>query len=295
MYPSDADPFRLDRSAVRFGFERAAKSYDAAAILPTHVREELLSRLPLVNLSPKVVVDLGCSTGQGARELKRRFRACTVIALDSAFGMLRHAARHSSWLRPFKLVCADAQRLPLADASVDLIFSSLLLHWVDDLDAALAEVRRVLAPGGFFAFATLGPDTLRELREAWAAADDGVHVSGFRDMHDVGDALSRAGFSEPVLDVERLTVTYDDVAALRRDLRDTGASLAGAQRARGLTSPRRWQRMIAAYECLRSGGTLPATCEVVYGAAWNGGSRQGATMREGEASVPVHAIRRRKP
>jgi len=288
------DPFRLDRAAVRAGFERAGASYDEAAVLPAHVRTELLSRLELVNLDPKVVVDLGCGTGQGARALKRRFRASTVIALDSANGLLRQAARHSSWLRPLHPVCADALQLPLADSTVHLVFSSLLLHWVDDLDAVLAEVRRVLAPGGFFAFATLGPDTLRELRQAWAAVDDGLHVNGFRDMHDVGDALSRAGFSEPVLDVERLTVTYDSVAALRRDLKASGAGNASAARSRGLTTPRNWNRMVLAYENLRSGGTLPASCEVVYGAAWNSSSRQGASAHDGEALIPVHAIRKRK-
>lgn len=287
------DPFRLDRAAVRSGFERAGPGYDAAAVLQSHVRMELLSRLELVKLDPQVIVDLGCSTGLGARELKRRFRASTVIPMDFARSMLRQTARHSSWLRPLRPVCADALQLPLVNGKVDLLFSSLLLHWVEDLDAALAEVRRVLSPGGFFAFATLGPDTLSELRQAWSVADPGVHVSGFRDMHDVGDALSRAGFSEPVLDVERLTITYDSVAALRRDLKTTGAGNASAARSRGLGSPRRWQRMVEAYEGLRSEGTLPATCEVVYGAAWNGGSRQGAAMHEGEARIPLHAIKRR--
>ena len=289
------DPFRLDRAALRAGFERAGAGYDEAAVPQAHVRAELLSRLELVNLDPKVIVDLGCGTGQGAKALKRRFRGASVIALDVAASMLKQAARHSSWLRPLLPVRADALRLPLTDGVVDLVFSSLLLHWVNDLDAVLAEVRRVLAPGGFFSFATLGPDTLRELRQAWSAADPGLRVNGFRDMHDVGEALSRAGFSEPVLDVERLTVTYDDVAALRHDLRATGAGNACAARPRGLTTPRSWQRMVAAYESLRSGGTLPATCEVVYGAAWNGGSRPGAAVRQGETRIPVHAIGRRRP
>ena len=168
MYTPPPDPFRLDRAAVRAGFERAGTSYDEAAVLQAHVRVELLSRLELVNLDPRVVVDLGAGTGQGAQALKHRFRRATVIALDSAFGMLRQAQRRGSWLRPLKPLCADAMGLPLKDGSVELMFSSLLLHWVDDLDAVLAEVRRVLAPGGFFAFATLGPDTLCELRAAVA-------------------------------------------------------------------------------------------------------------------------------
>ena len=282
---------------MRAGFERAGSeggAYDAAALPQAHVRTELLARLDLVNLAPKVIVDLGAGTGQGARALKQRFRGSTVIALDSSPALLRQARRRGSWLRPLQTLCADALRLPFKTGSVDLVFSSLLLHWVDDFDAALAEVRRVLAPGGFFAFATLGPDTLRELRAAWATADDAPHVMGLRDMHDVGDALSRAGFAEPVLDIERLTVTYSDVATLRHDLKATGAGNALAGRRRGLTTPRRWRRMSEAYEALRTDGVLPATCEVVYGACWNGGSRPGSAMLEGEARIPIHAIGHRK-
>jgi len=289
MQPPDA--FVLDRRAVRAAFDRASGSYDAAAVLQTRVREELLSRLDLIRVTPGVVVDLGCGTGQGARQLKDRYRGATVVAVDPAFGMLRETRRRSGWLRPLQRVCGDVFQLPLRDGAVDLMFSNLMLQWCDDLDAALREVRRVLAPEGFFAFTTFGPDTLCELRRAWVAADGGTHVSGFRDMHDIGDALTRAGLSEPVLDVERLTVVYPDVAAITRDLKGIGAHNATAARARGLTGKGRWRAMTAAYETQRHAGLLPATYEVVYGAAWGARGRPAAPAVHGEVRIPANAIR----
>jgi malonyl-CoA O-methyltransferase len=114
-------------------------------------------------------------------------------------------------------------------------------------------------------------------------------------MHDIGDALTRAGLSEPVLDVERLTMMYPDIAAITRDLKGIGAHNAAAARARGLTGKGRWRAMTAAYEGRRREGLLPATYEVVYGAAWGAHGRTGAAVH-GEVQIPVHAIGRpRKP
>jgi malonyl-CoA O-methyltransferase len=288
------DPFVLDRRAVRAAFDRASATYDAAAVLQTRVRAELLSRLDLIRIAPDVVVDLGCGTGQGTRALKERYRSAMVIGLDPALGMLRETRRRSGWLRPLQRVCGDVFQLPFRDGVVDLMFSNLMLQWCDDLDAALAEMRRVLAPDGFLAFSTFGPDTLRELRAAWAAADGGTHVSGFRDMHDIGAALGRAGLSEPVLDTERLTMVYPDVAAITRDLKVIGAHNATAARARGLTGKGRWRAMTDAYERQRQAGQLPATYEVVYGAAWGARARATMAAMDGEVRIPVHAIRRRQ-
>ena len=289
MQPPDS--FVLDRRAVRAAFDRASATYDAACALQTRVRAELLSRLDLIRLAPTVVMDLGCGTGQGARGLKERYRGATVIALDPAPGMLREARRRSGWLRPLQRVCGDVMQLPFQDGVVDLMFSNLMLQWCDDLDTALREIRRVLAPEGFFAFSTFGPDTLRELRNAWAAADGGSHVSGFRDMHDIGDALTRAGLAEPVMDVERLTLFYPDVAAITRDLKVIGAHNATAARARGLTGKGRWRAMTATYETQRLADGLPATYEVVYGAAWGARGRPAAPVVHGEVRIPANAIR----
>src|SRR5581483_5251502 len=230
-------------------------------------------------------------------ELKKRYRRALVVALDLAPGMLHEARRHQQLFRRFERVCGDAMRLPLAAASVDVIFSSLMLQWCDPPDEAFAEIRRVLKPSGFFAFTTFGPDTLRELRTAWAEADSAVqeynHVNHFTDMHDVGDALVRAGLSEPVLDVDRLQLTYPDALALMRDLKAIGAHNMTAGRPRGLVGRARLRRMQHAYEAFRKDGRLPATYEVVYGAAWGAAGRPASVMMAGEARIAPGAIRRR--
>ncbi len=285
--------FRLDRRAVRRAFDRAAQSYDAAAVLQARAREELLARLDLLQIAPRVVLDLGTGTGHAAAALKRRYRGVRVIALDIAPAMLRAAARQSRLWQRFDRVCADALQLPLADASVDLVYSNLLLQWCDPLAQALAEVRRVLRPGGFFGFSTLGPDTLTELRAAWAAVDAGSHVSAFLDMHDVGDALAAAGFAEPVLDVDRLTLTYPDVIALVRDLKAIGAQNETAARARGLTGKAKWRAMQAAYEHQRRAERLPATYEVIYAAAWCAAPTLAHVPPPGEIHIDPARIRRR--
>ena len=263
------DPFILERAAVRDTFDRAGASYDAAAVLQLSVGEELLARLEPFAFAPAVVLDLGAGTGRCSAELKRRYRRARILALDLAPGMLHEALRHQRWLRRFERICADAARLPLSAASVDVVFSNLMLQWCDPPDAVLAEVRRVLRPQGFFAFSTFGPDTLRELRDAWGE-DGSTHVNRFLDMHDIGDALMRAGFAEPVLDVERTTVTYSDVFHLMRDLKAIGARNVTAGRARALTGKGRMRQMAERYEAYRRDGKLPATYEVIYGAAWNG-------------------------
>jgi malonyl-CoA O-methyltransferase len=307
-----ADTFQLDKAGVRAAFDRAGPTYEAAAVLQARVAEELLSRLEPFDFRPGVILDLGAGTGRLTAELKRRYRRALVIALDLAPGMLREAARHQRLLRRFERVCADAARLPLETGSVDIVFSNLMLQWCEPLDDALAEVRRVLKPQGLLLFSTFGPDTLRELRSAWAEVDDYNHVNRFLDMHDVGDALVRAGLLEPVLDVDRLQVTYDDALSLMRDLKAIGARNVTAGRARALTGRARLQRLMAAYEAFRKDGRLPATYEVVYGAAWGeqkaAGARAGSPGRSPspqsasprktgtpvEVAIPPSAIQRKK-
>ncbi len=274
---------------MRRSFERASAGYDRAAVLQSDVRQRLLARLEYVKLAPKVVVDAGCGTGHASRELKRLFPRALVVALDIAPGMLRIAARQRGWLRRFERVCADAQRMPFADRSVDLVYSNLMLQWCDDLDAVFAEFARVLKPGGLLTFSTFGPDTLKELRAAWASVDDHTHVHRFIDMHDIGDALVRTGLSEPVLDVEPFTLTYKDAFGLMRDLKAIGAHNASAGRAPGLTGRGRLEAMSAAYERYRSAGQLPATYEVVYGQAWGSAARQGGAT-SGEIRIPADSI-----
>jgi malonyl-CoA O-methyltransferase len=289
--------FRLHRPEVRASFERASATYEAAAVLQARVADELLSRLEPFNFRPAVVVDLGAGTGRMTGELKKRYRRALVVAVDLTPGMLHEARRHQQLFRRFERVCGDAMHLPLADASVDVLVSSLMLQWCDPPDQAFAEIRRVLKPDGFVAFSTFGPDTLRELRSAWAEADGTAqaynHVNHFTDMHDVGDAVVRAGLSEPVLDVDRMQLTYPDAMELMRDLKAIGAHNVTAGRPRGLVGRERMQRMRNAYEAFRRDGRLPATYEVVYGVAWGAAGRPASAMVGGEARIAPGAIRRR--
>ena len=293
---NDTGNHSIERREVRRAFGRAAATYDAAAELQRRVREELLSRLDYVKLEPTAVLDLGAGTGHATLALKRRYPASTVLAIDLAESMLREARRRQSLFRRFQRVCADAGALPLRTGTLDLVYSSLMLQWCDVPDGVFSECRRVLRPGGLFSFTTFGPDTLVELRRAWAAADhDGVHVSRFLDMHDVGDALVRSGFAEPVMDVDRVTLTYAEVRDLMRDLKAIGAHNAASGRRRGLTGKSTFARMVDAYERERRDGRLPATYEVVYGHAWAPATSGRRADPLGVVRVPVGRIGRRQP
>jgi malonyl-CoA O-methyltransferase len=263
----DIGAYALEPRWVRRSFDRAAKTYDAAAVLHTEVRDNLLQRLQLTTLNPRIVLDAGAGTGHASRALKRRYPKALIVALDSSTNMLQEAKRQQSWLRPFGRVCADAELLPLADGSIDLIVSNLMLQWCNP-DAVFAEFRRVLAPHGLLSFSAFGPDTLHELR----------------------DALVRGGFAAPVLDVERFTLRYLDVRKVAADLKATGAHNATAGRAKGLTGSRKFAAMQAAYENFRQDGRLPATYEVVFAHAWvPEHSRRGSADA---ASVSLEEIKR---
>ena len=282
----------LDRSAIRRNFGKASASYDKSAVLQARVREQLIERLDWIAFEPDTVLDLGCGTGHAARALAARWPKARVIAVDFAPGMLREAARHDDSARCERL-CADALKLPLPDASVDLLYSNLMLPWCDDLDAAFAEIARVLRPRGLLTFTTLGPDTLIELHEAWHEADDYTHVIPFTDMHDIGDGLVRAGLVEPVLDVVRYTLTYPDVYSLMRDLKAIGARNATTGRPRGLTGRQTMHMVEQTYERHRHEGKLPASYEVIFGQAWGAIERPDAE-RDGEFAVPIGAVGRRR-
>jgi malonyl-CoA O-methyltransferase len=268
MQPADDIP---DKQLARRSFGLAATHYDQAAVLQREVGDRLQQRLDLVRLEPRRVLDLGSGTGQCVDGLLSRYRKAEVVALDIALPMLQQARRRGRWLRRPRCICADAERLPFADGSFELVFSNLMLQWVVDLEAAFREVRRVLRPGGLWLFTSFGPDTLKELRACWAQVDDYAHVNRFMDMHDVGDTLLQTGFCDPVMDVERLTVTYPDAWQLMRELKTIGAHNVTVGRPRGLTGKRRMQKLVQAYEAYQVNGVLPASYEIVNGHAWCGG------------------------
>jgi malonyl-CoA O-methyltransferase len=291
--PAPTDEFFLHPARVRRSFERAAGSYDAAAAVQSEIRNRLLERLDIVKIAPEIVLDLGAGTGHASRALRQRYSA-QVVAFDVSRAMLQQAGRQQTLLRRFRRVQGDAHRLPFRTGTVDLVFSNLVLEWCQDPDQVFREIRRVLKPGGLLTFTTLGPDTLRELRESWRAVDAHTHVHRFIDMHDLGDALMRAGYAEPVMDTERLTVTYRGLPELMQELKATGSGNLAAGASRGLTSRSRWRRFETAGFALAKNGVIPASVEVVYGQAW-AGAPAAAKVVDGEVRVPLTHLRRRGP
>jgi malonyl-CoA O-methyltransferase len=282
----------FDSAHVRRAFGRAASSYETHAVLQNEVQERLQERLDDVTLAPRCIVDIGSGTGRGTAALRKRYPQAQTVALDLALPMLRAARRHRGWWHPFARVCADAEALPLADASVDLLYSSLCLQWCGDLRAVFDGFRRVMRPKGLLLFSTFAPQTLHELRSAFAEVDAAPHVSRFLDMHQIGDALLAAGFRDPVLERDAFTLTYPDLLSLMRELRAIGATNADRDRARTLTGKAHLQRVIDAYESNRCEGRLPATYEVVYAQAW--APEAGQPRRSGDqdiASFPIDRLR----
>jgi malonyl-CoA O-methyltransferase len=283
----------IDRRQVRRSFSRAAGSYDGADVLQTEVRDRLLERLDWIQLQPRRVLDLGTGTGKALPALAARFPEAEIVGLDLTPAMLRVAGARPGGpgsARPF-LVCADAARLPFPDQSVDLVFSSLAIHWSPVLDDVLAEVRRVLRHPGLFTFTTPGPGSYRELRRAWQAVDDAPHVLPFPEMRALGDGLVRAGLAEAVLDTDTLTLQYRDFGQLIADLRATGTTNASAGRRPGLTGRQAWSRLTAAYEEERGAdGLLPATMEVVFGQAWAAGTPGRRRSPGDEIAVPLDRL-----
>ncbi len=282
----------FDTAHVRRAFGRAASSYDAHAVLQDEVGERLRERLDDVGLAATRILDVGSGTGRGTAALRKRFPEAQAIALDLALPMLHAARKHRSWLRPFTRVCAEAEALPVADASIDLLYSNLCLQWCGNLEQAFDGFRRVMRAQGLLLFSTFGPQTLNELRAAFAEVDATPHVSRFLDIHQIGDALLAAGFRDPVLERDVFTLTYADVRELMRELRAIGATNADHERSRTLTGKAHLQRVVDAYEAFRDNGRLPATYEVVYAQAW--APDAGQPRRSGNqdiASFPIDQLR----
>ncbi|HEU0188741.1 MAG TPA: malonyl-ACP O-methyltransferase BioC [Gallionella sp.] len=266
--------FAIDKKMMRLAFSRAAADYDAAAVLQREVCARMLERLEYVKLQPARILDAGSGTGWGARQLAQRYPSAQIIELDIAIGMLQTAIDHSGWWQKLfggakqMRICADVEALPLAAQSVEMVWSNLAVQWCNELPVAFAEMHRVLQPEGLLMFSTFGPDTLKELRHAFKGVDGYNHLNRFADMHDIGDMLIHSGFAEPVMDMEMITLTYDDVRGVLQDLKTIGAHNATAGRGHGLMGKNAWARLIGNYERLRSNGKLPATFEMVYGHAW---------------------------
>ncbi len=272
----------FSKRRVRRAFDRAADSYDEAAVLQKEVCSRLLEKLDYIRLSPGLILDAGVGTGESIKPLMSRYKKARLIALDLSERMLDKASAHRSLLRRPEPVCADLEQLPFRDGCFDLVFSSLTLQWCNDLQATLQDLLRVLKPGGLLMFTTFGPDTLKELRACWRQIDTAAHVNEFADMHDIGDSLLQTGYADPVMEAEVITLNYRNLDRLMADLRAIGANVTAEGGRAGLTTPAVLSRLKQAYEAYRQQRQLPASYEVIYGHAW-----KPELSQRGRQAIPV--------
>jgi malonyl-CoA O-methyltransferase len=309
------EPFYIDRPALRRNFERAAAHFGQGDALHREIASRMLERLEYIKVTPGRVLDLGSATGGALAGLQQRYPQAQLIALDMAHAMLRAAlpeaapwhARLAGRLlgktgAPWG-VQADMARLPFKSGSLDVVWSNLALHWLDDPEPAMREAARTLSVNGLFMFSTLGPDTLVELRNAFVEAGitpaqkSAWRVKRFIDLHDLGDVLVKTGFTTPVMDMERITLTYENLDGLFADLRASGAVNAMLGRPRGLLGRALLARVRAAYEkyrARRGDARLPATFEVIYGHAWKGSPKRNAAGDAIVNFVPSAEFRARR-
>lgn len=274
-------------------FNRVAGIYDRHAALEQEVCKRLLERTAYLRAEPRHILDLGCGTGGGSASLKKAFRKSRVVGLDFSPAMLAQLQRKSSLLRRLVPVCADMDRLPLADASVDLVFSNLANYWSRSPTTLYAEIRRVLRPDGMFLFSTLGPETYEQLRLAWAGLDDAAQLPIFADVLEVGDALAAAGFEQPTMDVDRITLEYRSLETLMSELEATGASLL----VRGWHSDASVQeRLAAAWPRLGGARTYPLGFEIIYGAAFAPATPERRIIQDPDVvSISVDSLLKSRP
>lgn len=247
-------------SSVRSAFNKASVDYDKYAFLQKEIATRLDAKLEVISSESNIILDLGAGTGLLSKQLSKRFPDSQLICLDFAQNSLKNNQTTDK-------ICANANHLPLADNSVDIVMSSLMMQWCPDLKQLFSEIHRVLKNNGLILFSTFGPDTLKELKKSWSVVDNETHVNTFVDMHDIGDQMLGAGFVSPVTEMEKLTLTYQTVTDLLRDLKAIGAQSVDT-RSKSLMGKDKFKLMIEMYESFRKDGKLPATYEVIYGHAW---------------------------
>ena len=277
----------VDAAALRRTFDRAAAK-GGESFIAREIERRMAERLDYIRHEPARLLEAGCGSGESIALLRRRYPRAEMVAVDAAFARVRRALGARSLgarLRALagqagvRGVCADLSAAALRPASCDMLWSNLSLAWSPDVPATIAGWGAALATGGLAMFSSLGPDTLRELRAAFAAVDDAPHVHPFTDMHDVGDMLVAAGFTEPVIDMETITLTYASPQEAIAELRGAGYASVRADRRRTLTGRGRWRRMLDAYAATARDGRVSATFEVVYGHAWKAAPRVAADGR----------------
>lgn len=286
----DTDPGKLVFHNVTRQFDRAAANFDAADFVHRRAFDGIIERLAPVSLQPARILDLGCGTGTGSRQLAKVYRKARVISLDASANMLARARAGRRAFSGVRELRAEACRLPLQTGKVDLVVANLLLPWIDDLPQCFSEVARVLANGGVFAFATLGAGSLATLKEAWRGIDSFAHVREFADMHDLGDGLVRAGLADPVLDVDVLNIAYQNFDSFIADVKRTASRNSMAGRRPGLTGKASFFELEEALTVQTGEHSFSLQLELVFGHAFGTGPRPPA----GEFHLPAAAIGRRR-
>lgn len=272
-------------------FNQHAAEYEFAAKVQQEIGLRLLERLHYLKRPPERILDLGCGSGFFSRELIRLYPKAQIIGVDLAEQMLAQAQRKHSWRRKWPLVAADMHHLPFATGIFDLIFANQVIHWGNSLAQVFREINRVMKVNGCFMFTTLGPDTFKELKNAWSVVNEYAHVNEFPDMHDVGDCLMAEHFLEPVMDMELLAVHYQTLPSLLNSLKAQGVKNINRARSQGLTGKKSWNQFEQNYSKMQTNtGKYPLTYEVVYGQAWKGEQR---TVTQGiETLIPVSQLRK---
>ncbi len=261
-------------SQVRFAFNKASNDYNDYAFLQKEIAVRLDQKLNAISSKADIILDLGAGTGLLSQQLTKRFSDSKIICLDFAQQPLKHNLSSNK-------ICANANHLPLLDNSVDMITSNLMMQWCPNLDTLFSECFRVLKNNGLFLFSTFGPDTLKELKKSWSIVDNKTHVNTFIDMHNIGDQMLQSGFQNPVMEMETLTLTYQTVIDLLRDLKAIGAQTV-TKRSKSLTGKNKFQLMIKMYESYKNNGKFPATYEVIYGHAWKKMTSAGSIALESQ-------------
>lgn len=287
---SSLNPGELNLRHVRSRFDRASAQFDGADFVHRAAADGLIQRMQAITVLPRVIADLGSALGAGSRQLARQFPKARVLSIDQSLQMLKKAKRSRRWFSKVRELQADATQLPLATGSVDLVFANMLLPWINDPSDFLGEVARVLRVDGVFVFSTLGPDSLVEIRMAWDSIDDSLHVHRFADMHNLGDAVMQAGLSDPVLDIDYLSVTYRDPETLFAEIAAAGARNSLRDRRPTLTGKGRIDAFRERLRRLSDEPVIELNLELVFGHAFG----KGPAQAPGEVRIAPANIGRRR-
>lgn len=272
--------------ALKKALNQSAKTYDANAKVANLTGGTLIERLQILKINPKKILDIGAGTGQLAEHLNKLYPTASIYNLDLAEQRLQISKRNEHRLA----ICTDMHTLPFIDECFDLITTNLCWHWINNVSQTISEAHRVLKPNGAIVLASLGPDSLHELKTAFAEVSAHAHISPFLDMHDLGDALLKAGFADPVIDVEYINLELQNLQQLFDMLKNTGESNYLTTRHQGLHNKNLIEKVKAVYQKHQKTQTPYATIEIIFAYAWRKDKPQ--KLINNEIHIPISKIRK---